>query len=132
MTNNTLAEIAALLKNCRTAAVCCHVRPDGDAICSGLALTTALENAGKKAYMLCEQPPERLCLFPAMGKTYQSLPVQLNEIDLFIVVDCADDLRLGDFTASFNAFKGKTLNIDHHVSNPRFAKYNYVLPDSTA
>lgn len=132
MTNNTVAEVAALLKNCKTAAVCCHVRPDGDAIGSGLALATALENAGKSVFMLCEQPPERLCLFPAMGRTFQSLPVQLNEIDLFIAVDCADVLRMGDFAAQFSAFKGKTLNIDHHVSNSRYAKCNYVLPDSTA
>lgn len=132
MTNNSLAEVAALLKKCKTAAVCCHVRPDGDAIGSGLALTTALENAGKKAYMLCEQPPERLCLFPAMGRTYQNMPVDVKELDLFIVVDCADALRLGDFTAYFTAYKGKTLNIDHHISNPRFAKCNYVFSDSTA
>lgn len=133
MTNNSLAEVAALLKNCKSAAICCHVRPDGDAIGSGLALYTALKNAGKSAYMLCEeQPPERLCLFPAMGRTLQELPVKLTEIDLFIVVDSADVTRIGTFSAQFSAFKGNTLNIDHHVSNPRFAKYNYVLPDSTA
>ena len=133
MTNNSLAEVAALLKNCKTAAVCCHVRPDGDALGSGLALTRALENAGKTVYMLCEeQPPERLCLFPAMDKTFQSLPVNLTDLDLFIVVDSADVTRIGGFAAQFSAFKGKTLNIDHHVSNPRFAKYNYVLADSTA
>lgn len=133
MTNNSLAEIAAILKNCKTAAICCHVRPDGDALGSGLALTRALENAGKTVYMLCEeQPPERLCLFPAMLQTYQSLPVKLTELDLFIVVDSADITRIGGFAALFGAFKGKTLNIDHHVSNPRFAKYNYVLADSTA
>lgn len=133
MTNNSLAEVAAVLKNCKTVAVCCHVRPDGDAVGSGLALTLALENAGKKVFMLCEeQPPERLCLFPAMGKTFQSLPVDLKELDLFIVVDSADVTRIGTFAAQFTAFKGKTLNIDHHVSNPRYAKYNYVLADSTA
>lgn len=133
MTNNNLAEVAALLKNCKKAVICCHVRPDGDALGSGLALTTALENAGKKVYMLCEEPlPERLCLFPAMGKTFQSLPVNLNDIDLFIVVDSTDVTRIGGFAAQFTAFRGKTLNIDHHISNTRFAKYNYVLPDSTA
>lgn len=133
MTNNSLAEIAAILKNCKTAAICCHVRPDGDALGSGLALTRALENAGKTVYMLCEeQPPERLCLFPAMQNTFQSLPVKLNELDLFIVVDSADVTRIGVFAAQFNSFKGKTLNIDHHVSNPRYAKYNYVVSDSTA
>ncbi len=133
MTNNSPAEIAALLKNSKTVAVCCHVRPDGDAIGSGLALTRALENAGKKVYMLCEeQPPERLCLFPAMSETVQSLPVKLNELDLFVVVDSADVTRIGSFSAQFCAFKGNTVNIDHHVSNPRFAKYNYVVSDSTA
>lgn len=133
MTNNSLAEIAAILKNCKTAAICCHVRPDGDALGSGLALTRALENAGKTVYMLCEeQPPERLCLFPAMQNTFQSLPIKLNELDLFIVVDSADVTRIGVFAAQFSAFKGKTLNIDHHVSNPKYAKYNYVVSDSTA
>lgn len=133
MTNNSLAEIAAILKNCKTAAICCHVRPDGDALGSGLALTGALENAGKTVYMLCEeQPPERLCLFPAMQNTFQSLPIKLNELDLFIVVDSADVTRIGVFAAQFSAFKGKTLNIDHHVSNPKYAKYNYVVSDSTA
>lgn len=133
MTNNSLAEIAAILKNCKTAAICCHVRPDGDALGSGLALTRALENAGKTVYMLCEeQPPERLCLFPAMQNTFQSLSIKLNELDLFIVVDSADVTRIGVFAAQFSAFKGKTLNIDHHVSNPKYAKYNYVVSDSTA
>ena len=133
MTNNSLAEIAAILKNCKTAAICCHVRPDGDALGSGLALTRALENAGKTVYMLCEeQPPERLCLFPAMQNTFQSLSIKLNELDLFIVVDSADVTRIGVFAAQFSAYKGKTLNIDHHVSNPKYAKYNYVVSDSTA
>lgn len=133
MTNNSIAEVAALLKNCKTAAVCCHVRPDGDALGSGLALTAALENSGKKVYMLCEeQPPERLCLFPAMERTLQSLPVDVKELDLFVTVDSADITRIGVFSAQFSAFKGKSLNIDHHVSNPGYAKYNYVLPDSTA
>ncbi|MCM1437912.1 MAG: bifunctional oligoribonuclease/PAP phosphatase NrnA [Roseburia sp.] len=133
MTNNSLAEIAALLNKCKTAAVCCHVRPDGDAVGSGLALTKALQNAGKTVYMLCEeQPPARLCLFPAMQETHQTLPVKLNELDLFIAVDSADVVRIGMFSAQFCAFKGATLNIDHHVSNPKYAKYNYVLADSTA
>lgn len=131
--NNTLAEIAAVLNQAKTVAVACHVRPDGDALGSGLALCAALENAGKRVYMLCEeQPPERLSIFPAMQKMYCSLPVEINELDLFVAVDSAELARIGVFAAQFAAFKGKTLNIDHHISNPRYAQYNYVLPDSTA
>ena len=133
MTNNSLAEIAAVLKQAKTVAVACHVRPDGDALGSGLALCTALENAGKRVFMLCEeQPPERLSIFPAMSKTYNALPVNVAELDLFVAVDSAELNRIGAFAPQFAAFKGKTLNIDHHVSNPRYAQYNYVLPDSTA
>lgn len=132
-TNNSLTEVAALLKNARSIAVACHVRPDGDALGSGFALMLALKNAGKKAYMLCEEElPERLNIFPCMNEYYASLPVDVSSIDLFVTVDCADVNRIGKQTQSYFAFDGDTLNIDHHISNPRYAKYNYVFPDSTA
>lgn len=133
MTNNTLAEVAAVLKQAQKVLIACHARPDGDALGSGLALCCALNNAGKKAYMLCEeQTPERLNVLPEMAQTHQTLPVNLADIDLFVTVDSAELDRIGVFAAQFSSFKGKTLNIDHHISNPRFAKYNYVLADSTA
>lgn len=133
MTNNSLAEIASVLKRGKTVAIACHVRPDGDALGSALALGRALENAGKKVYVLCEDPtPERLRIFPVMDKTFQSMPVNRNDIDLFVSVDSAELNRIGVFATQYSAFKGTTLNIDHHVSNPRYAKYNYVLADNTA
>ncbi|MDE7087263.1 MAG: bifunctional oligoribonuclease/PAP phosphatase NrnA [Clostridia bacterium] len=133
MVNNTLAEVVSALKNANTVAIACHARPDGDALGSGLALCLALKNAGKRAYMLCEEAtPERLNIFPSTGKTFQTLPVELKDIDLFVCVDSAEVARVGTFAAQFAAFKGKTLNIDHHLSNPKYAKINYVFPDSTA
>lgn len=133
MNNSNLAEIAAVLKNANTVAIACHVRPDGDALGSGLALCIALKNAGKTAYMLCEEaPPERLKIFPAMELTYTQLPEEVGVPDLFVAVDSAEVNRIGVFASQFQTFKGTTLNIDHHISNPRYAKYNYVLPDSTA
>lgn len=133
MNNSTLAEVASILKKAKNIAVTCHVRPDGDAIGSGLALCLALKKAGKRAYMLCEEGlPERLKIFPSMNDTYNDIPVPMEELDLFVSVDAADITRIGIFERRFTAFKGKTLNIDHHISNPGFAQYNYVLPDSTA
>lgn len=133
MINNSLAEVAAVLNKSKCVAIACHARPDGDALGSGLALCLALENAGKRAYFLCEEePPERLNIFPSVSKTRQSLPVPLSEIDLFVCVDCAELPRIGDIFQLYSAYKGDTLNIDHHISNPRFAKCNYVFPDSTA
>ncbi len=133
MTNNSLSEVAAILKRAKSVAVLCHVRPDGDALGSGFALCNALKNEGKNAYMLFEeQPPERLCIFNTMAEYYTALPVDISAIDLFVSVDSADISRLGAFSSQFGSFKGKTLNIDHHISNPKFAKYNYVIADSTA
>lgn len=133
MINNKLGEVAAILKDAKVVAVACHTRPDGDALGSGFALCKALENAGKTAYMLLEEdPPQRLTILSGMDKYYGLLPVQLSEIDVFVTVDCAEENRTGDFDAVYSQFKGKTLNIDHHISNHGFAKYNYVLPDCTA
>ena len=133
MTNSGLEEVAKVLNRCKRAAITCHVRPDGDALGSGLALCLALRNAGKEAYMICEdEVPERLAIFPAMSHVSRSLPVSFAELDLFISVDVADVSRMGVFASDYASFKGTTLNIDHHISNQGFGRYNYVLPDSTA
>lgn len=133
MKNNSLNEIASVLKGASCVLVACHVRPDGDALGSGFGLCKALKNAGKRAYMLLDEaPPARLAILSGMDEFYGELPVSLNEADLFVTVDCAEESRIGDFDSAYTRYKGKTVNIDHHVSNEGFAKYNYVLPESTA
>lgn len=133
MTNSSLEEIAKILNKCKRAAITCHVRPDGDALGSGLALCVALRNAGKEAYMLCEdEVPERLRILPSMKLVQTKPAVDFSELDLFISVDAADITRVGVFCPDFASFRGLTLNIDHHISNQGFAKYNYVVADSTA
>ncbi|MGN0818642.1 MAG: bifunctional oligoribonuclease/PAP phosphatase NrnA [Candidatus Coproplasma sp.] len=132
MNNSTLAEIARQLKSAQTVAVFCHVRPDGDALGSMLSLVLALNNAGKRAYAICDDPvPQRLKLFSAMEDVQLSLPLPQDNFDTLICVDCADVTRMGTYSATFAKFKGATVNIDHHVSNNKFAKYNYVF-DCTA
>lgn len=127
MNNSPLSEIAKQLKNAKVVAVFCHVRPDGDALGSMLALVLALKNAGKCAYAVCDDPvPQRLKLFPAMDEAYLSLPISVDKFDTLVCVDCADVTRIGSNSFEFAKFKGATINIDHHVSNDRFAKLNYV------
>ncbi len=131
MTDGVLAKIAEKLNGAKDVAVFCHVRPDGDALGSGLALVIAMRNAGKKACLFCEEaPPERLCIFPAMGTVATQFPEGAN-FDVMVSVDCADVTRMGVFAPSFRKFKGTTINIDHHISNDKFAKLNFVR-DCTA
>lgn len=125
--NNTFAEIAGHLKRAHNIAIACHVRPDGDALGSGLALCLALENAGKNVNMVCEDKPvEKFSFLPATSKVSQVLPN--IDYDVFISVDCADLIRLGIFSKSFKNFRKTTINIDHHISNNGYAKLNYVKP----
>lgn len=126
MTNNGIAEIAEQLNKIESAAIFCHARPDGDALGAGLALYCALRNAGKSVIMCCEDlPPEKFNFIPVMSEVKRGLPTK-QRYDTFISVDCADVTRMGLFAETFAGFSGTTVNIDHHISNKGFAKYNYV------
>lgn len=123
--NNSIEEVVKLLKNSKKVGVFCHARPDGDALGGMLALTVALRNAGKYAVAFCEdEPSEKYCFLPAVNEVKTAF--QSAEYDLLVSVDCADVARMGSFAKIYTKFKGTTLNIDHHISNTRFAKYNFV------
>lgn len=123
--NAKIEEIIEKLNKSSRIAVFCHVRPDGDALGSGLALASALKNLGKTAYMCCEDaPPEKFSYVPEMQLVNTSVPE--GEYDTFVSVDCADVSRLGVFSKRFTGFKKTTINIDHHVSNTGYAAYNHV------
>ncbi|MDE7082301.1 MAG: bifunctional oligoribonuclease/PAP phosphatase NrnA [Clostridia bacterium] len=123
--NNDIEEIISKFKGANTVAVFCHARPDGDALGSGLALCLALRAMGKTAYMCCDDaPPEKFSFIPAMKEVKKELPQ--TEYDLFVSVDCADLNRLGSFAKRYAKFKGVTVNLDHHVSNEGYGKFNFV------
>lgn len=125
--NNTLSEIAEQLNKANSVAIFCHARPDGDALGAGLALAVAFRNAGKSTDMCCEGlPPEKFSFLPAV-KTVKNVLPQNKNYDAFICVDCADVTRMGIFTDAFVKFPKTTINIDHHISNKGYAKYNFVF-----
>lgn len=122
---NAIDELIAKLNNCKRAAIFCHTRPDGDALGSGLALLTLLRSMNKTAHMACEDaPPKKFSFIAEMANVKTQIPD--CDYDLMIAVDCADVTRLGCFSKRFSRFKGETVNIDHHISNDNFAKFNHV------
>ena len=125
MKNNSLEEIAEILNSAEKVAIFCHIRPDGDAIGSGLALLLALENLGKTAYMCCDEfDPTKFLFLSAVSKIKTHLPE--IDFDAFVTVDCADVARLGIYQRDYVKMKGVTVNIDHHISNDGYGKYNCV------
>ena len=122
----TLKDIAIELKKHSKILIFCHNRPDGDTLGCAFALKHALMQVeGKVADVVCSQPvPEKYGALDFIEKVY--LPTEIcDKYDCHISVDCASEMMLGD---SYGLYvkNSVTINVDHHVSNERYAKFNYV------
>ncbi len=123
---NTISEIATILKNVKSAVIFTHTRPDGDALGSSMALSRAFFYLNIPCEVVNDCAiPDKFLFLEGMAD-FQKTPT-LNA-DAYICVDCSDEARLGTLQDTYlaGARKKITVNIDHHVSNTRFAKYNYV------
>jgi phosphoesterase RecJ-like protein len=125
-----IAQIGKLLREHQSFVLISHVRPDGDAIGSQLALGYALLAAGKNVRLINEDGlPDNLA-FMAGSERIELPPAEPLEVEVAIALDTATKPRLGD-RALHAASKAKIwLNIDHHVSNPRYGDFNLI--DSTS
>ena len=104
-----------------------HVRPDGDCVGSCLALWQYLVKCLPEAYVkvFLEKPAE---IFREI-KGFEEIDWDFAEeepFDVFFVLDSSVD-RLGEAEKYFRA-AGKTVNIDHHISNHGGGQVNYVDP----
>lgn len=123
----TLEQIAKRLKSARRVLITSHIRPDGDAYGSALALYHALKGVGTDAEICIEADTPSNLTFVEGIELVRKKPQ--GEYDVFVALDCADEQRMGALSEEFLLAKRKkadTVNIDHHVSNTRFAKYNFV------
>lgn len=130
--NDTLKRFCRALKNYKSYLLSCHVTPEGDAIGSILAMESLLRRLGKKTFVICEDAfPERLrCL---SGKRWHQMKdvKQPPPFDAIVVADCPTLERIGSVK---NLLAPQTIifNIDHHISNNRFAQHNYIRPEAAA
>ncbi len=124
---NTLEEIAKRILRAKRVAIFTHMRPDGDAFGSALALACALENLQIESEVCVESEiPSNLSFVNGLDSVKKA---PTEEYDLLVSVDCSDVQRFGALSDEVLRAERKridTVNIDHHISNPLFAKYNYV------
>ena len=92
----TLQEIAKHLKKLKSAAIFCHMRPDGDTLGAAMGGMDGIT----------KEPDD----------TFEAL----------IAVDSSDEFRLGALGDYFIRSKKPKFNIDHHISNSRFGDYCFV------
>lgn len=127
MSNETSGAIKERLKNASNILIASHVRPDGDAIGSLLALGLAIKDAGKSVQMVLVDG------VPASFRHLDGSELILKEPagghDTFITVDCADFKRTGKV---FESFGQPDINIDHHKTNEKFGKLNLIEAEEVA
>ena len=123
------SEIGKALRAHQRFAVLSHVRPDGDALGSQLAMALSLEQSGKDVTVWNEDGLLKNYSFLPGGEKLVRPPARPEEFDVAIALDTATQKRLG--TAGDAVKSAKIwINIDHHPSNPGYG--DLVCVDHTA
>lgn len=130
--NVSIEALGEIFRQHHTFALMSHMRPDGDAIGSQLGLGLALEAIGKTVYYWNEDGlPDNLAFLPSSEKISQP-PAEAPEIDVVIALDTGTKVRLGENNIRAAAKAALWVNIDHHISNPRYGDVNYIDATSPA
>jgi phosphoesterase RecJ-like protein len=132
LTNATFAEIAAAFREHESFVVLIHVRPDGDALGSEIAIGLMLQQLGKKVKVWNEEGLlEKFAFFPG-GEIVSVPPNEPDDFDVVVALDTATRQRLGDNVLAAIGSAKLWINIDHHPSNPRYGDLVHIDPIAPA
>ncbi len=128
MLNDPIQSISQKILGSRSIVITSHLRPDGDSICTSLALYFMGKNLDKEmAIINKDSTPFPFNHFPDSEKIeIGQIPAQ--GFDLVILLECANVSRSGQVNLE-NYFK---INIDHHHSNDYYADIDWVDPAASA
>ncbi len=125
--NHLQKKIKSRIQAAHRVLVTSHVRPDGDAIGSSLALSLALIDAGKQVQVvLADGLPDGFKYLPGAELVRTRAE---GDFDLIISVDCSDLQRIG---SALDGYRAPDIIIDHHVTTEDFGTLNLVEPAAVA
>lgn len=126
-----MKRISSELENVKTIAISGHVRPDGDCVCSVMALYYYLKKELPKAEIdvYLEEPPAPFQILKGMEQIKSEFNTD-KIYDVFFAMDCNDE-RLGDALSMFRRAR-RRINIDHHISNMGCGDVNIVEPERSS
>lgn len=126
-----MKRISSELKEAKTIAIGGHVRPDGDCVCSVMALCRYLkkELPQTEIDVYLEEPPAQFQVLDGIEEIKSEFNTD-QIYDVFIAVDCNDE-RLGGVLPIFRRAR-KRINIDHHISNTGSGDINIVEPERSS
>jgi len=141
--NSTLADIAERLRTSRSVLVLTHLRPDGDAIGSSIAIVRALNLTSPKglpprarAWYAGPFPPwqsdlvkstPHLLIDPVQG------PDRNADFESVVVIDTGSWTQLEPFAAFLRGRSAETVIVDHHrQGDAEIADTRYIDPNAAA
>lgn len=136
--NAKIRAFDALIADNKKISLVAHIRPDGDALGSTIALLNYLLGRGKDAYviysdliphtlqfMVKDTCSGRIVEFPA----YRELSAKLiEESELVICMDCNSFGRTGDMESFLQSSSARKVLIDHH-QNPDESTFDVVFSE---
>jgi len=115
-----------LIEESKTICVIGHKSPDGDCIGSVTAMYLYLKSLGKEVNCAFDgNIPYNLESFIVEDGFFNDKD---KKFDLLVVMDCADEFRLGGNMYLLDNSK-HIVCIDHHKTNSSFAEYNIIIKE---
>jgi phosphoesterase RecJ-like protein len=124
-------QIAEALRENQSFAVLSHVRPDGDALGSQLAMGLALRKLGKDVRIWNEDGMLEKYSFLPNAELLTKPPAAPEDVDVILALDTAIQNRLGTALPAVKSSK-LCINIDHHPSNPGYGDIVCIDPKAPA
>lgn len=126
-----LQEIIEQIERNKVFLITAHIRLDGDALGSELALYHLLRSLGKDAVIYNQDSiPQNYRFLPGSGAIVHAIG-DPDHYDAAFILDCSELERVGDKAKDIAKVK-KLLNIDHHISNDGFCHFSYIDPAASS
>jgi phosphoesterase RecJ-like protein len=113
-----------------------HPNPDADSLGSTLAMKFALESRGKLVTLIKGDSdlPKYLEVLPGYNTiTLKNFfEINLNDFDLFLILDTGGPDRISKLQPITFPLPIRSVVIDHHITNTKFADINLVAADYPA
>lgn len=126
-----IQEVIAAIRKHKKFLISAHINPEGDSLCSQLAMKELIAALGKEAVMINNDPvPDHYKFLPGISKLSTDLSGKVD-FDAALILDCPTLKRIGGVADMIG--KDKTvINVDHHISSERFGDVNWVDSDASS
>ncbi len=119
------------IKGAKIIGITGHIRPDGDCIGSCMGMYMYLKKtlpSDTVIDVILEEPSEIFKCIRDIDVIKKEPPH--DRYDLLIIIDTSID-RIGEAQSAYRS-AGRTINIDHHITNQGGGDVNYIYPEASS